>query len=537
MRTSTLVSLPGVLLAAAFLAAPARAQWLVDQAAAFDRFGSAVAVGDFDDDGFDDLAVGIPGEDHSGVYGAGAVRVYYGGGSGFGSGGEDYLAAGVGGMPLAVGSYDAFGESLAVGDFDADGVDDLAIGAPGAKVGPDDYAGAVVVLPGHLGWGVLAWDATVFHQDSAGVQGMAEPYDRFGRVLCAADFDGDGACDLAVGVPYEDIGSTKVNAGAVNVLFGSHEIGLSGAGDQLWHADVGGVAEVSQSFDYFGSALAAGDFDGNGLPDLAIGIPGSDNSTSSGEIAYDAGMVHVLRSWELQGPTTVGQDFVFPVSPFHPGAIFAQESAFGTALAVGDYDLDGLDDLAVGSPYAATDLLGVVVPDAGVVQVYFGGPFLSVDDSVRLHQNTPGIGGTAEPNDRFGATLATGSFDFTGLDALVIGAPGEAIGSLGSAGAIHVLYPSPQGPKASGSQIWYQNVGGIEGTSGSYDQFGAALASGDVTGDGIDDLVIGIPGETVESYASAGAVGVLRGTAEDAVVATGDLLIHEFAWSDPPIYW
>jgi hypothetical protein len=109
----------------------------------------------------------------------------------------------------------------------------------------------------------------------------------------SGDFNGDGLADLAVGSPYEDVG-TVADAGAVNILYGSGA-GLSAAGNQLWHQDVDGVeavlyrkssglsatgvefwyqdvagiSDASEARDRFGSALAAANF-GQGSPaDLA----------------------------------------------------------------------------------------------------------------------------------------------------------------------------------------------------------------------------------------------------------------------------
>ena len=87
------------------------------------------------------------------------------------------------------------------------------------------------------------------------------------------DFNGDGFADLAVGAPGEDLGSP--DAGAVNVLYGS-AAGLTSAGNQFWHQNSPGIAERADAGDLFGSALAAGDFNGDGFDDLAIGVPAED---------------------------------------------------------------------------------------------------------------------------------------------------------------------------------------------------------------------------------------------------------------------
>ena len=96
-------------------------------------------------------------------------------------------------------------------------------------------------------------------------------------VSVEADFDNDGFADLAVGVPREGIGTAEL-AGAVNVLDGSAN-GLTGTGSQLLFQGGGGVADTAEPFDFFGNALAAGDFDNNGFIDLAVGVPGEDIGT------------------------------------------------------------------------------------------------------------------------------------------------------------------------------------------------------------------------------------------------------------------
>ena len=518
-------------------AQPASAQWTItDQAAPYDRYGSAVTVGDFDGDGYPDLAVGIPYEDVNGDADAGAVRVSYGGPGGPGSGGSDYWTEDSSGVPSSALPGERFGEALCVGDFDCDGWDDLAVGVPRENAAGDAEAGAVFVLFGGPS-GLSAAGSQYLHQDVPGIQGGAEPGDRFGACLASADFDGDGCDDLAIGVPYEDIGSTKPDAGAVNVLRGSEGLGLVAANDQIWYLDVYGTVGASHTADSYGCALAVGDFDADGSPDLAIGARYYDLVGWDGSTAQNGGAVHVLYSEPFQGPTTSNQDIWFPQLLSEP-VWFSVGAAFGTALAAGDFDHDGICDLAIGAPNAYSFQAWA---QGGVVHVLPGRdvyglqwPFHAV-----WHQDVPGVAGGVEPGDRFGASLAVGQFDFTGLDALVVGVPGEDIGSIPDAGAIHVLYTAGaiEGTLGGGTQIWYQNVGGIEGSSGASDEYGAALATGDVTGDGIGDVVVGIPGETIGGHPRAGAVNVLRGEAESSVVASGDLLLHEWVWSLPPIAW
>jgi hypothetical protein len=171
-------------------------------------------------------------------------------------------------------SNDEFAHSLAAGDFDGDGVDDLATGIPF-----DDNAGAlqpnsgiVVVRYGVSGRGLAGGVAgQTLSQIFGGSPDPAEQNDQFGRALAAGDFDGDGFDDLAVGVPDESI-DQGAGEGAVQVYYGSAG-GLELGGVQLFSEDSDGVPGETSAQDRFGWALAVADFDGDGRDDLAVGVP------------------------------------------------------------------------------------------------------------------------------------------------------------------------------------------------------------------------------------------------------------------------
>ncbi len=134
---------------------------------------------------------------------------------------------------------------------------------------------------------------------------------------------------------------------------------------------------------------------------------------------------------------------------------------------------------------------------------------------------------------RVRGALAAGDLDGDGYADLAVGAPFESVGGAGSAGAVNVLYGGPTGLTAARDSLWHQDVPGIaeeadpvdfEQYRSGHDQFGAAIAVGDTTGDGRAELVIGAPHESVErefgSVDGAGAVHVLLGCA-DGVTAQG----------------
>ena len=163
-------------------------------------------------------------------------------------------------------------------DFDGDGYPDLAIGAPTDSVAGQDAAGAVNVIYGGP-HGLTSRGNQEFTQASPGVGDTPELGDRFGAALAAGDFDGDGYADLAIGVPGEGVPTgvgpgevARVSAGLVQVLYGSSK-GLRGRSRLGWTQDRPGVKGTTHARDGFGGTLAAGDFDGDGHDDLAIGTP------------------------------------------------------------------------------------------------------------------------------------------------------------------------------------------------------------------------------------------------------------------------
>jgi hypothetical protein len=251
-----------------------------------DHFGHLLASGDFNNDNRADLAVAALFEDVGAILDAGAVTVLYGSASGLTATGSQQLTQDTAGVPGAAETEDAFGEALAAGDFNGNGVDDLGVGVPSEDVGAVLNGGAVNVLPGTAG-GLTGGGSQQFTEDSPGVAGSTEGDDHFGHLLASGDFNNDNRADLAVAVLFEDVG-TIVDAGAVTVLYGSAS-GLSGAGSQQLTQDTPGVPGSAEAGDAFSQALAAGDFNNNGFLDLAVGAPSEDVGA-----AMDAGAVNVL---------------------------------------------------------------------------------------------------------------------------------------------------------------------------------------------------------------------------------------------------
>jgi hypothetical protein len=228
-------------------------------------------------------------------------------------------------MPSTVEPQDWFGYALAVGDFDGNGHDDLAIGVPGETVFSVAGAGVVNVVYND-GTGLnpswAARPAQEFHQDSANVPDTAEAGDHLGAALAAGDFDNSRAGttrdDLAIGIPGEDIPgiSPLVDVGAVLVIYSSGTSGLVAGPntDLLVPRNPVGLTSAEGPGEQFGTVLAAGRFNsGSTEDDLAWGGLGQRfdgavlrsgatlTSYSGGSSGVNDGTVEGFDAWLLEG--------------------------------------------------------------------------------------------------------------------------------------------------------------------------------------------------------------------------------------------
>ncbi len=426
-----------------------------------DRFGYSTAVGDFDNDGLDDLAIGAPFEDY-GAESTGLVFLFHGTATGL--------------TPWAlldqVGAdekFDRFGWALTVGDFNGDGTDDLAASALNEAPGTDDAAGTVNIYRGGA-TGLTDW--FFYHQESPSLH-INEDRDLFGYALSAGDYNGDGKDDLAVGAPGEVY--SAVRQGVVFVLAGGAS-GMTAMGTLTQ-----GALSTAQDEERFGSALASGDFFGTGADELVVGAYNDvTGDWRGGSIFIYEGTSGGLSPWGQRDEWTLEED----------------DDDFGRALAVGDFDGDGRDDLAVGAPGENRD--------SGIVFLYRGtGTSLSQWESLSRSGGQPG--------DRFGASLAAGRVDTDAKHELVVGAPRAfPSGSSARAGVANVFFGHATSMLAHTLQMRQSSFAGS--SNGARENFGSAAAIGRFRSFLYGDVAISAPDDALGGLIRVGAIYVYKGT-------------------------
>ncbi|HLL23910.1 MAG TPA: M12 family metallopeptidase [Kofleriaceae bacterium] len=471
-----------------------------------DSFGQSIAHGDFDGDGRRDLAIGAPFENTVGdtVANAGAVMLFKGTVEGF----QPWKTITQSSVNALEEADDRFGTALAVGDFDGDGRDDLAIGGPGEAVEPNPagHAGAIYIMRGTASGLVFARNIS-----QANLNSLVEGGDRFGQALASGDFDGDGKDDLAVGSTGEQH-DDGISAGHVFVLRGTGNGNMLAAWDSISQATLatapnapkGGVIPAPaplgthQANDQFGSALAVGRIDEDNRDDLVVA------ASCDSELAQCAGGVYLFRGSEtgMHGWMRMNQS---------TGADALDR--FGWAVATGDIDKDGDDDVIVGAP--RDDVAGV----KEVGRVYIARPAGHVIQTVSTMTQANSDFGT---NDHFGSSLA---FANNGaVDILAVGARNEAWGDgAQEAGAVFIF-------NAGNGNPTFDSILRAAPASDEVmeDAFGATVA---VFSEGGTDFVLA--GNPFED-ASAGVVQVFGSTTAGGTLTQRQLLSQTTKGSRAP---
>jgi hypothetical protein len=469
---------------------------------------------DFNHDGFADVVVNIDQEDIGRRVDAGEIEVLYGASTTARVGtAKQYFSNTTAGIQGGVVAGGRFGENWTTGDFNHDGYDDLAIGEFGATVDGATSAGQVHVLYGSKTGLTLAHYQNI-NEDTASVPGTAQTGDMFGHSLTSGDFNHDGIADLAVSVPGKDLNG-ETQAGAVHVFFGSATgLMVSGphTGQRFFHMGPSGalgtgLGDAAKHGALFGSPVFAGDWNGDGISDLAIGVQGEviGDGITPGPSLMTTGGFYVLYG----DATSASFGTTHPLYTENTLGTPSDGSRLGAYFAAGDYNGDGIQDLAVG---ADGKTIGAAT-DSGAVYVLYGTHSILTTTNHQLWTlqsagiGAPGIG------DNFGDALAAGDYNGDGRSDLVItvdrrDAPGKI-----DIGTAFVLYGhTGTGLTTAGRFAFSENTKGMPGpvvTAG--DQFASLVRPYDWNHDGYTDLYVAAAGRSFGPWTHGGVIYLMSG--------------------------
>ena len=370
------------------------------------------------------------------------------------------------------------------------------------------------------------------------------------RAIATGDVNGDGIPDVIVGAPDATFvvtppggpPQTRTGAGIVYVVFGKTT--LSGVIDtnagQQSLSILGG-----KSGDKLGFSVAVGDVNGDGISDITMGAPGADfpgTTTPPAAARNDTGAAFVIF-----GAASLGTPATIDLATTNAAnvALFGVTSGdqFGASVAVGNVGglvaqtpaEQAVKDIVVGAP--GNNGPSAARPGAGAAYAQFGGQILNpvggattVFDLAAAPANVVILGKTG---DALGASVATGDLNGGGAIDIIVGAPladrpgAPGVPSATDTGAVFAVFggsnliPAVGTSKTFDINATQQNVsvygaGNIAnpGTNDA-DHLGVSVAAGDVTGDGIPDLLAGAPDADgpVEERPNAGEAYVIQGGA------------------------
>ena len=278
----------------------------------------------------------------------------------------------------------------------------------------------------------------------------------YGGSIRAVDIDSDGRLELAAGAWNEDVDAGFNGYGACRIV----------SLPSLTEAAKIVNPRLPERNDYFGYSIGWGDADNDGLPEMAVGIPGA--AAGSASLAG-----HVL----IFSDETFGK--YYGLRHTTPNAA----DLFGSSCIIADLLAEDGEEILIGAPFRDGG-----EADTGEVVLFGASPVSPYPEKMTFTPQFPFAYG------RFGSSLAAGDFDGDGSLDIAIGAEGA-----GDGGEVYIYY----GPSFTRTA----RIVPYDVSTNLY--FGRSMAAGDINGDGVDDLAVGRPGADLES--SEGAVDLILG--------------------------
>lgn len=393
---------------------------------------------------------------------------------------------------------DTAGSAVAnAGDVNGDGLDDLIIGAPGYQTSPPNtyvLFGSQDGFPSSVNLADLLGSAG-FRLDGAG-----------SSVNRAGDVNGDGVDDLIVSDPTASPDGL-VSAGSTYVVFGHagsfvSPILLDRLGTPNGFRLNGGDGEFSGT-----SVAGVGDVNGDGLDDLLVGGP-----RATVGAARNAGRGVVVFGRTTGFPSVIALDTLTPAEGAQISGV-AQGDRLGESVAgAGDVNCDGIDDVILGARSADPNGIG----SAGSVYVVFGRnnwDIAAPDLSALNGLNGFRLDGVRPASSAGRSVSAAGDVNGDGVGDIILGADGDDPDGLSAAGSVYVvfgrcgLFPTP----LSLADIDGVNGFRLDGVATNDFTGGAVSAAGDVNGDGIGDVIVGVRAADSDETPGAGLSYVVFG--------------------------
>ncbi|MEO1020958.1 MAG: FG-GAP repeat protein [Bacteroidota bacterium] len=455
----------------------------------FDRTGTSTAVGDVNGDGIEDVIIGARLADPGGIRNAGIIYVVFGSSEGFASELELSSLDGTNGFAIhGIENRNRSGRSVAAGDINGDGKDDVIIGSQYAY---DSFGGTYVVFGNNTIPPVV--ELSSLDGNNGFVIKGARSNDRSGRSVAAGDINGDGADDVIIGAHYADPNRVD-RAGQTFVVFGNNQQDDFDAKielDELNRA-TGFVINGINRDDKSGYSVSAGDIDGDGTDDVIIGAPYARANRKD-----EAGASYVVFG-KNQGnfDSEIELDDLNGSTGFVLTGVNSYEYS-GKSVTAGDINGDEKDDVVIRAPgYKLASS-----PEA--TYVVFGRDRKDFDDKVRLSDldGRDGFvvnGSIDDTEERTGSRIAMGDVNRDQIDDLIIGSYLTHSNGFGFVGITYVVFGSDQNNYFRSGVIELADLDGNNGIVlngvNSYDFCGSSVLTGDIDGDGIQDLIIGASG-------------------------------------------